>query len=143
MEIINSTFSEIPFDNAGIVIMGCDLSSLGYRHGFIYGVTDRLAEEGVFPTGTKPEQVWLALYQTTTPVKSKDEGGRTDLIFVFNPDFEINMGRMALARLCLPDCSWIEDWLVNFADQYNSAPRGPHAAAHSQRTFEEDNEEDY
>jgi hypothetical protein len=122
MEIKSSTFTEIPANSLGIVILGCDLSTKQNRDDFVNGVTHHLAECDVIVGDPIPEMVWKNIYQTTTPL------GRTDLIFECIND-KFNIGQFAMARLSLPDCSWIEDWLVNYADSYNVAQRGPHAAA--------------
>lgn len=143
MEIQQAQFKDIPNYAFGIVIRGCDLSTQEHRDGFINGVVGFLTEHGVIPKGTKPEQVFEKLLHTTTPKQfvygQGEVGGRNDLVYVFKetPEVQVNMGRFALVRLHMPDCSWIEDWLVNDAKFYNSEPRGIHVRKH----FDDDDEE--
>lgn len=124
MEIVKSTFKEIPGDAFGIVIMGCACETKEHEDGWINGVTNHLVEQGVLPEGTKAEDVWEHIYNTTTT------GGRNDIVYVAKKDSDkFNVGRFAIVRLMMADCSWIEDWLVNYASHYGSEPRGIHAAA--------------
>lgn len=120
MEIQKSTFKDLPAQAAGIVVLGCDLSTQENRDGFINGITDFLKEGKVFDADIKPEDVWANLYETTTT------GGRTDLTFELKPEAKVNMGVFAMVRLQMGE-PWIEDFLVNYASQYGEIPRGPHA----------------
>lgn len=122
MEIVKSTFKEIP-DVLGIVIMGCATDKPEHHAGWIDGVTGYLVEQGVLPKGTTADRAWANISETTTT------GGRTDLIYVCKEGAEFNIGRFAMVRLTMADCSWIEDWLVNYAKQYGETPRGRHASA--------------
>jgi hypothetical protein len=126
MEIVKSTFKEIP-DVFGVVITGCDTSKPEHLDGWINGVTAYLVEQGVLPEDTTADQAWANIYETTTT------GGRTDLIYVGKEDAKFNVGRFAIVRLGMPDCKWIEDWLVNYASHYGTEPRGRHAAAFMNR----------
>jgi hypothetical protein len=129
MEIPFKNFAEIP-DVGGFVIMGCDLSTEENRIGFAQGVTDFLAELGLFDKGTKHDEVFSEYFQCRTT------GGRTDMVYIFKiytttegqESYKFHIGRMAMARLRMRDCSWIEDWLVNYAKHYDQAPRGRYAA---------------
>jgi hypothetical protein len=121
MEIKKIAFADVPKNAPGIVIRGCDLSTLENCMSFISGVMDELIESKVIPQESEPEQIWKKLCSLNTT------GGRTDLIFIAKKDAPIDYARFAIARLRIPDCSWIEDWLVNSAKDFASFPRGPHA----------------
>jgi hypothetical protein len=122
MEIVKSTFKEIP-DVFGIVIMGCATDKKEYLDGWINGVTAYLVQQGVLPEGTTADQAWDNIFETTST------GGRTDLIYIGKEGAPFNVGRFAIVRLAMADCSWIEDWLVNYANHYGEEPRGRHASA--------------
>lgn len=139
MEIVSTTFGELPASALGIVMRGCDLTTQEHRDGFVNGITNFLIEKKVLPEGTTPEQAWSEAYTTTTPVQTAELGGRTDLILVCKEGTNFEMGRFAMAKLQLPDTSWIEDFMVNDARDYLDSPRGPHAKAFYQRG--EDNDE--
>lgn len=59
-------------------------------------------------------------------MQERGMGGRTDLVYIAQGDAKIDWGRFAIVRIQHEKCSWIEDFLVNYADQYNEVPRGPH-----------------
>lgn len=133
MEITNAAFKEVPADAFGLVIRGCAVDTQENRDGFINGVVNYLAEQGVIPQGTTPDQLLEKVLLCTTPIQYRygkgEVGGRNDLVFIFKTkDYvPVHMGRFAVVRLGMPDTSWIEDWLNNDARFYNETPRGPHA----------------
>lgn len=114
MEINFTSFGKVP-DVLGIVMRGCDLTTEENRQGFIDGITSHLCDEDVLPKGTKPEEAWDEVLSTTTPIRSADDGGRTDLILVCKKGAPFNLGRFAMVKLAMPDTSWIEDWKRNDA----------------------------
>jgi len=128
MQITTTTFKEVPANAAGIVILGCDVSTQENRDGFLNGVFEFLQEQNVIPKEAKIDEIFEQVLHTTST------GGRNDLIYVVKEDVvkegtRFNFGRMAMVRLGMGDCSWIEDWLVNYASHYGEARRGPHAGS--------------
>jgi len=122
--VVNETqFNKVPADAIGLVFTGCSLGSKQEAADWVNGITTFLKSKNVVPDYAKespPERIWDSItYATTT-------GGRTDLILICN-NSDLNIGRLAMVKLTIPNCTWIEDWLVNYADQYDSAQRGPHA----------------
>lgn len=90
----------------GIVLLGAGGDILEW----IGGVTDVLNQEQI--VAGLPKDVWSNFVVLTT------SGGRTDLAMTFNPNARFNMGKMAMWRLRFGDCSWISDYLVNYAKQH-------------------------
>lgn len=58
----------------------------------------------------------------------KTTGGRTDIVFPFKPDVQIDMGVLAVWRISFGDCSWISDYVVNYASLHDTEPKQPLAA---------------
>jgi hypothetical protein len=90
----------------GIVLIGAGGDILEW----IGGVSDILKQEGIAEGSLK--DMWSNFIIMTT------SGGRTDLAMTFNPNGKFNMGKMAMWRLRFGDCSWISDYIVNYADQH-------------------------
>jgi hypothetical protein len=102
--IVSTTKSE------GIVLLGAG----GSADEWIDGVTDVLQKDGSTDSAD-PAKVFSGIYVLRTTK------GRTDLALVFNKKFKgLNIGRMAMWRLQFGDCSWISDYLDNFAPQHGS-----------------------
>jgi hypothetical protein len=57
----------------------------------------------------------------------KTTGGRTDIVFPFN-GVQIDMGVLAVWRISFGECSWISDYVVNYASQHDIEPKQPVAA---------------
>jgi hypothetical protein len=112
----------------------CDLTTQEYCDGFLDFIFGEMVSKGVITPETKMEDIWEEAQYSFTKVQGP-EGSRCDLILIFKPDAKINIGRMAMLKIALPDVSWIEDWLVNDATLYHSSPRGPHAAAAMRRSL--------
>ncbi len=123
MEILEIKFNEVPENTFGIVITGADISQVDNKAGWVNGITNHLKERGAVlevALELPPEKLWEDIrYATTT-------GGRTDLIFI-GDSIKFDIGRFAMVRLQMSDCSWVEDWLINYASHYGRLPRGPHA----------------
>lgn len=109
-EIQEMTFADFQTDVAkheGIVLLGCG----GDLQEWIEGVTQSLIDAKVTPLA-KPEELFSKFIKLTTT------GGRTDLTLIFSTSPKINIGAMAMWRLRFGDCSWISDYLVNYASQH-------------------------
>lgn len=91
----------------GIVLLGCG----GDLNEWTNGVTNVLYEEGISRLN-KLDEVFPEIYILKTT------GGRTDIAMIFNSDY-LSMGKMAMWRLRFGDCSWISDYIVNYADHHN------------------------
>ena len=95
--------------SGGIVLLGARGSGADE---WINGVADLLSKEGISAT-PDPKGIWRGAYLLKTT------GGRTDLALVFNDQKAVlNMGKMAMWRLRFGECSWISDYLVNYAKQH-------------------------
>ena len=90
-----------------LVLLGCE----GKLEDWVKGVAKNLRNEKVAPKGFKIEK---ALKVTTT-------GGRVDLVLVF--DFnQVDVGKLTMWRLRFGDCSWLSDYVVNYASHHGYAP---------------------
>jgi len=106
-EITFSKFKELTKKKEGIVCLGCG----GDPNEWIEGVTKLLNDEKIV-TGTS-DQIWNNIYKLTT------SGGRTDIAFVSDNCLkDFNVGKMAIWRIRMGDCSWISDYLVNYAKHF-------------------------
>ena len=110
MQVELTSFAKFKRDvskKEGIVCLGAG----GDLNEWVEGVTKILNDEGI-ATGT-PDQIWNNIYKLET------SGGRVDLAFVSNnclKDFAV--GKMAMWRLKFGNCSWISDYLVNYAKHF-------------------------
>ena len=94
-------------EKEGIVCLGCG----GDLNDWIQGVTDSLNDANV--TKEKdPNKIFSEYFKLATT------GGRIDLVFEFGESNVFDMGRMAIWRLEFGDCSWISDYLINYASQH-------------------------
>ncbi len=108
--IVNKSFAEFQSEvngKEGIVLLGCG----GDLQEWVQGVTSSLHESN-------------CIFSVTPSVSFSDfivlktNGGRTDLVMMFKKDANISIGRMAMWRLQFGDCSWVSDYIVNYADQH-------------------------
>ena len=96
-------------NNEGIVLLGCG----GDLQEWINGVSNLFNEEKITAITSEPKDMFLNAIELITT------GGRTDLALIFNNGCEFNMGKMAIWRLSFGDCSWISDYVVNYAEQHD------------------------
>jgi len=115
MQVNDKPFIDLKKNEEGIVLLGAG----GDLNQWISGVTDALIEAGVLPAGSKPEDWIKEAVRLNDNLLGKN--GRTDLALVFSPTAKLNMGKMAMWRLGFGSCSWISDYLVNYAKDYKSA----------------------
>jgi hypothetical protein len=108
-EIDFSTFKEKVQGEEGIVCLGAG----GDPQEWIDGISGIWNDEGI-GQGTAEDFISDAFLLTTS-------GGRTDLVLVFKEDAKLSMGKLAMWRLRFGDCSWISDYLVNYAKQHGQA----------------------
>lgn len=103
---------ETTFDNVrdmaaqnteGLVLLGCG----GDLNEWVNGVAKLLRQEGIVASNFNIDR---ALKLTTT-------GGRTDLLLLFSWD-KVDPGRLAIWRIGFGDCSWLSDYVVNYADHH-------------------------
>ena len=109
MEVNKMKFGEFKeLNNEGIVLLGCG----GDLQEWINGIGNLFNEEKI-TTSANPKDIFINAIELTTT------GGRTDLALLFNNDYEFNMGKMAMWRLSFGDCSWVSDYIVNYAGQHD------------------------
>lgn len=108
--IQNSTFStlwDLSLNREGLVLLGAG----GDLQEWIDGVTGLLKEQGI---ATDAFEVTEAHAVTTS-------GGRVDLLLLFDPA-TVDLGRLALWRLRFGDCSWLSDYVHNYANDHLYSP---------------------
>jgi hypothetical protein len=88
----------------GLVFLGCG----GNIQDWIDGIQDIMKEENII--------VNTDCFIDTFTLKTT--GGRVDLVMVFSPHGRIDIGRLAIWRIQFGDCSWISDYVTNYADQH-------------------------
>jgi hypothetical protein len=99
-------FKTVLAGREGIVLLGAG----GNVSEWINGIFDILNESAI-STAKNVGELFTEKYLLTTT------GGRTDLALVM--DFEkVHAGKLAMWRLRFGDCSWISDYVVNYADQH-------------------------
>lgn len=110
MKIENLPFSEIP-DTFGIVLLGAG----GDLQEWIDGVSGILFDEKIVQSR---ENVFVRAIKIKDNVKG--ENGRSDLVLEFNKDNPPNIVKLALWRLRFGDCSWLDDFKINYCRDYIS-----------------------
>ena len=92
----------------GIVLLGAG----GKLSTWIEGVTNALAEIDVIAEA-KPTNYFQSF------IKLHTTRGRTDLVMVMKPGKDnFDVGKMAMWRLRFGDCSWLSDYIDNYANQH-------------------------
>lgn len=116
MLIENASFSMIDGSRFGFVIVGCTVETATVIEKWAGPVLCHLQDEGAISHKATPETFFEKIQVVTTT------GGRNDLVFVISKQGNkmVNMSKFVIVRLSMPDCSWIEDFVVNYADQFNS-----------------------
>jgi len=94
-------------NSKGIVLLGAG----GNPNEWIDGVSEMLFDEDI-ATSKSPSELFRGAYLLKT------SGGRSDIALVFNKPFPADLGKMAMWRLRFGDCSWISDYIVNYANQH-------------------------
>lgn len=111
IEIQPSTFEEAMAisrkHSEGIVMLGAG----GDLNEWVVGVSKSIHEFGAAPT-SDPSSLWESAHRLTTT------GGRTDLLLVLKKDSNLDIGKLAMWRLRFGDCSWLSDYVVNYADHH-------------------------
>jgi hypothetical protein len=107
LKVVNGTFKdvkELAENNEGLVMLGCG----GELEEWVQGIHNILLKEGIVEN-----EKWCdkAIGLTST-------GGRTDLLLNFAQNAKINIGKMAMWRLAFGSCSWLSDYVVNYADHF-------------------------
>lgn len=104
--IKESTFEEfktISETDEYLVFLGCG----GDLMEWVNGVSQVLQDENIALSG----------FDITEALKVTTTGGRADLLMKF--DFnKVDIGKLAIWRIRFGDCSWLSDYVVNYADQH-------------------------
>lgn len=113
MKIKSITFQELWSANQskqpGIVIMGAG----GKLEDWISGFTNLWKKEGFFAGEIEPIQS-----AATISGNIKGSKGRKDLVIFFNSKCKLDIGKLAMWRLRVGGVSWIEDFVVNYRNDY-------------------------
>ena len=111
MEIMESRFFKIVEisnrKDEGIVILGAG----GDPQDWIKGICEMWKKEDITPNDS-PEYNFSEVHLLIST------GGRRDLAMIFKKDAALNIGRMAMWRLRMGDCSWVSDFVVNYKKHY-------------------------
>lgn len=92
-----------PYRLDGLVFLGCG----GEIDEWINGIIEILEKKSI-ATKTDFEEPYII--ETT--------GGRTDLVFEFANKNKIDFGKLAIWRIKFGGCSWISDYVVNYASHH-------------------------
>lgn len=74
------------------------------------GITEELSKTGIINENDADKFFNFKVLNTS--------GGRQDLVFIFKTDAKINISKLAIWRLQFGDCSWISDYITNYASQH-------------------------
>lgn len=102
------SFNELPADQFGIVILGAG----GEISEWAEGIANMLHELGISET----PNVFSSYGVITGNVAGSQ--ARTDAYFLFNPENKLNVGKLSMWRLQFGDCSWLDDFINNYAKDY-------------------------
>lgn len=120
MEAIKGTFQDVlDLSNnkqEGMVFLGAG----GDIQDWLKGIPEHLKEHDIASSDKIEDLFEKALVLTST-------GGRTDLVLTFSKDTKLNIGKLAMWRLRMGNCSWISDFVINYRDHYdpNIPPDNP------------------
>ncbi|MEE9215712.1 MAG: hypothetical protein V3U54_13235 [Thermodesulfobacteriota bacterium] len=101
--IENITFESLPTKKEAFVFLGCG----GELKEWLTGIPNAMKEENII-SDANPE-LWKVQKLTTT-------GGRTDLVFF--PLLKVDLGKAAIWRIKFGYCTWLSDYLVNYAKHH-------------------------
>lgn len=96
-------------EELGIVILGAG----GELNEWTEGISKQLKDEGI----SKTDRVFSEYGIVTGNVAG--DGGRTDAYFFFNKNNKINVGKLAMWRIKFGNASWIDDFCMNYAEDYD------------------------
>jgi hypothetical protein len=109
----------------GMIFMGCG----GIPEDWINGVSEQLLKD----------KITTQLEVITEVGILKTTGGRTDILMV--PDWNlVDSGKLAIWRIQFGDCSWLSDYVVNYASQHEAKSITSRPVRHSELFMDEDEE---
>ena len=94
----------------GMIVLGAG----GNLQDWIQGIANTLQDEKIVTDA----QTFLSASVISGNIAGHD--GRTDLLLMFNPDSKPDVGKLAMWRLRFGDVSWVEDFRVNYAKDYQA-----------------------
>ena len=95
--------------NFGFIVMGAG----GDLQEWIDGISDTLKKENIV---NQNSEVFSEAYVLSGNINGKN--GRTDLVLIFSNDSKPNIGMLAMWRLRFGGISWIDDFIVNYREDY-------------------------
>ena len=109
VEIVKKEVKHIHFndcgDGEGLVFMGCG----GDLNDWVDFLSELIKDaDSNFDVTTECEPF----------VQLRTTGGRIDLLLRFKHDGKIPIGALAMWRLRVRGCSWLSDYIVNYAEQH-------------------------
>lgn len=113
MNISNKSFEEvkeISKTKEGLVFLGCG----GHVEDWEKGIKESIQEHLPYLEFKKDFED-LKVFEDEILVL-KTTGGRIDLLFVFDKDFDPT--KLAIWRIKFGDCSWLSDYIVNYASHF-------------------------
>lgn len=123
-------FSELKnLTGFNVILMGLSESNEEVEKQF----TKMLVDSKVVHTNTI--NAFTGSYLITGNIRGKDS--RTDYLFKFKKDIDVNIGRLAIVRLQINGMKWVEDFIDNYKSDYGES-------AHNSKTsiFGLNNEDD-
>lgn len=112
MDIGKMSFEDLPIEE-GIVITGAGKPF----EEWVKGISKTWKDEGISKSDI-PEDNFSSVFVVDD--NKREDGGRTDLVMVFNQKADLNIGKMAMWRLRFGDCSWLSDFKDNYKHDYKS-----------------------
>ena len=100
-----ATLQELSLTQDGLVLLGAG----GDLQEWIDGITKML----------KDEDIASDAFEVTGAYKVTTIGGRADLLLLFDWS-TVTVGKLAIWRIAFGDCSWLSDYIPNYANQHSS-----------------------
>ena len=113
IEITEKSFSTFKTNYAnkfGMVILGAG----GNLNEWVEGIGNLLLEQKLVEIAP----IFSEAFKLTGNVLGNE--GRTDLALIFDKNTKVNIGKLAMWRISVGSCSWIDDFIVNYAKDYES-----------------------
>ena len=115
LDITKKSFRELTeLKGEGLVVLGAG----GDLQQWVNGITEELAKAEIIKENDASS--WLSSAFTLNDNVNGSKGC-TDLVLMFGKDADINIGKLAMWRLRFGSCSWVSDFKVNYAGNFESA----------------------
>jgi hypothetical protein len=115
MKVTMASFGDVRQSEFGIVMMGALVTVDNARIAWAHPVFEFLKNENAILPGMCAQDFWSELQIVNAVVND-----RTDLVMYISEAGmkHVDIPRLAIVRLRMPEIKWIEDWLVNSAQDF-------------------------